>query len=92
MKKPRTAAVAGLLLMLVLFGPGTYELIRLHVMEYQLDRRLVQVSAQQQQLLQEHQRLTSDPTYVEGLIRSTFKVARPDEMVVTRDDSSLHDD
>ena len=92
MKKPKLAVVVGVFVILVLFGPGTYELIRLHIMEYQLDRRLAQVSTQQQQLLKEHRRLTSDPTYVEGLIRSTFKVARPDEMVVTRDDSSLHDD
>ena len=76
----------------LLFGPNTYQLIRLYWRERQLDHRLATLSAEQDRLVKEHQRLASDPTYVEGLIRSTFKVAQPGEIVIPLDDSSLHDD
>ncbi len=36
----------------------------------------------------EQQQLMSNPIYVEGLIRSTFKVAQPDEYVVPLNDRS----
>ena len=71
-------SVAGLLL----FGPGLYEWARLALLQRRLDRRLAELAAQQEQLTQEHQRLHSDPTYVEGLIRTTFKLARPGEYVI----------
>ena len=80
------------LIAVILFGPNTYQLIRLHWMEHQLDHRLAQLAAEQDRLLKEQQRLASDPAYVEGLIRSTFKVAQPGELVIPLDDSSLRDD
>ena len=72
----------------LLFGPNTYQLIRLYWRERQLDHRLAQLAAEQDRLLKEQQRFVSDPTYVEGLIRSTFKVAQPGEIVIPLDDSS----
>lgn len=70
-----------------LFGPGLYELARLSLRQWRLDRRLAELSGRREQLTQERDRLQSDPAYVEGLIRSTFKVARPGELVVPLDDS-----
>ena len=71
---------------LLVFGPGLYELARLSLRQHQLDRRLVALEAQREQLLREQERLESDPAYVEGLIRSTFKVSRPGEYVIPLDD------
>ena len=73
---------------LVVFGPGFYEWVRLSVMQRRLDRQLAELAAQHEQLTQEQQRLQSDPTYVEGLIRSTFKVAQPGELVIPLDAAS----
>ncbi len=66
----------------LLFGPGLYYYIRLSVLQWRLDRRLAALSAERERLTQEQARLQSDATYVEGLIRSTFKWARPGEYVV----------
>ncbi len=65
-----------------MFGPGASAFLRLAVRSQHLERRLIEVSTQREQLLQEHRRLNSDPVYVEGLIRSTFKVAHPGEVVI----------
>ena len=73
------------LLGFVVFGPGMVHLVRLSLMQRTLDRRLADLSAQQDRLKEEHARLQSDPTYLEGLIRSTFKVAKPGEVVVPVD-------
>ena len=70
------------LLGLVVFGPGMVHLARLSLMQRTLDRRLADLSARQDRLKQEQARLQSDPTYLEGLIRSTFKVAKPGEVVI----------
>ena len=67
---------------LLIFGPGMVHLARLWLMQRKLDRRLAELSAQQDRLKQEQERLRSDPTYLEGLIRSTFKVAKPGEVVI----------
>ncbi|MBI1992145.1 MAG: septum formation initiator family protein [Candidatus Omnitrophica bacterium] len=67
---------------LALFGPGTWHLIHLSLLRRRLDRRLAELTAQQERLRQEEARLQSDPSYLEGLIRSTFKVARPGEYVI----------
>lgn len=67
---------------LVLFGPGTWHLIHLSLLRRRLDQRLAELTAQQARLRQEEARLQSDPSYLEGLIRSTFKVARPGEYVI----------
>ena len=82
----RTRWLLGIgLVSLVLFGPGTYELIRLSLQQYQLDRRLNALKAEHERLTKEEARLQSDPTYVEGLIRTTFKVAQPGEYVIPLD-------
>ncbi len=71
---------------LLVFGPGLYQLARLSLRQRQLDRRLAGLEAQRAQLAREQERLESDPAYVEGLIRSTFKVSQPGEYVIPLDD------
>lgn len=70
----------------VIFGPGLVQLGMLSVREHRLDRALAVVTARNQALTREHARLQSDPAYVEGLIRSTFKVAQPGEFVILPED------
>ncbi len=70
---------------LCLFGPGAYQCIRLSLVQRRLERTLAELAVRHEQLLQEQARLQSDPTYVEGLIRSTFKVAKPGEYVIPLD-------
>ena len=72
----------------LVFGPGLVQLVRLSWEQHRLDRRLAQLSAEREQLAQEEHRLTTDPTYVEGLIRSTFKLAQPGEYVIPLDSTS----
>ena len=79
------------LLGLVVFGPGMVHLARLSLMQRALDHRLAALSARQEQLKQEQARLQSDPTYLEGLIRSTFKVAKPGEVVIPVDQRAARD-
>ena len=84
--------VAAVLLALAIFGPGAYQWARLSLEQRQLDRRLAALTAEQDRLTHEQTRLESDPAYVEGLIRSTFKLSRPGELVVPLDSSpSSHD-
>jgi len=64
------------------FGPGLFDMARLWWVERRLDRRLAEITGQQERLAREQQRLETDPVYVEGLIRSTFKVSEPHELVV----------
>ena len=77
----RWAAPVGILAALI-FGPGFYQMVRLAMMEWRLDRRLAALAGEQDARTQEHERLTKDATYVEGLIRTTFKVAKPGEYVI----------
>ena len=76
-------AVAGI--GLLVFGPGLIDLIRLSMEQRRLDRRLAQLDAERTRLAKEQERLESDPAYVEGLIRSTFKMAQPGELVIPLD-------
>ena len=66
----------------LLYGPGVLEQVRLWVQQRQLDRELSRLAAEREQLAAEEGRLKSNPAYVEGLIRSTFKYARPGEYVI----------
>jgi hypothetical protein len=84
MKLTRRRLVAGACVIVALFGPGVFQWLRLSWHERVLDRRLRALEATHQQLSDEQQRLASDPVYEEGLIRSTFKMAKPGELVVTR--------
>ena len=72
----------------VLFGPGLAHWAWLSWRERALERRLRELDALRQSLADEQQRLTGDPTYVEGVIRSTFKVAKPGEVVVPLESNS----
>ena len=69
-------------IVLLCMAPGLAELASLSLKQYQLDRQLAQLTAQEQALLAEQERLQRDPVYVEGLIRSTFKYAKPGELVI----------
>ena len=73
---------------LAVFGPGLVELAQSSFAQRQLDRRLARLNAEQEQLTREQARLTDDPTYVEGMIRSTFKWAQKGEYVIPLDSSS----
>ncbi len=84
----RSWVVAGGVAAVVLFGQGLYQWAALSVRQRQMDRRLAQLAAERAQLAEEHQRLQSDSAYVEGLIRSTFKVSQPGEYVIPLDASS----
>jgi len=72
----------------VLFGPGIYYSLYLSWKQRQLTRQVEQLQAQQQALLAKHQRLTQDPVYLEDAVRSTFKVAKPGELVVPLDSTN----
>ena len=85
-KHTREWLLWGALLGAVVFGPGLCYLARLSVVRWRLDRKLAVLSAEQAQLRQEQARLQSDPTYVEGRIRSPFKVAQPGEVVIPLDE------
>ena len=82
-RNPRRRWALGLgLIGAAVFGPGLYESTRLAVRQWQLDRRLAELERRHAALSQERARLESDPSYVEGLIRSTFKVAEKGELVI----------
>ena len=76
---------------LLIFGPGTYQLISLSIREHRLDRRLSELEAERERLTAQESRLRNDPAYVEGLIRTTFKVSKPGEYVIPLDTSQADD-
>ena len=71
---------------LMLFGPGLVELTRLSIRQHSMDRQLAWLTAEHDRLTQKRDRLQHDATYVEGLIRSTFKWAQKGETVVLLDE------
>ncbi len=70
---------------LLLFGPGLVQMARLAWEQRRLDRQLAQLQSRQDALRTEAQRLRTDPAYMEGLIRTTFKYAQPGEYVIPLD-------
>ena len=86
-QRKRRLWVAGLITLAAIFGPGLIQLARLSWEQRRLDRQLAQLSADHERLAQEERRLQTDPTYVEGLIRTTFKLAKPGELVIPLDAS-----
>lgn len=62
--------------------PGFCQWIWLSIKQAQFDQRLRALDEQERQLSTQQARLEQDPVYVEGLIRSTFKHAKPGEMVI----------
>jgi len=82
MEKRKVWILGLIVIALVLFGPGLINLMRLAWKRRVVEHRLRELEQVRQELTNEHQRLTTDPVYVEELIRSTFKVAKPGELVV----------
>ena len=82
MRTRKTWLIGILVALALIFGPGFVQLLQMSYRQHLMDRRLRELEATHERLRAQHQRLESDPTYVEGLIRSTFKVAKPGELVV----------
>ncbi len=80
--KIRTPWLVGLLLGAVACGPGLFSLAWFSWKEHEMARQVRALTRQHDELAQEHERLTADPVYVEGLARSTFKLAKPGELVI----------
>ena len=59
-----------------------YWQIQLGRQEKQNQQTLNSLAARYEALSRTHERLMTDDDYVEGLIRSTFKFARPGELVI----------
>ena len=74
-----------LIVLAVLVGPGLCHLVCLSWWRHTLQRKQHALETAHQELARERERLTSDSTYVEGLIRATFKLAKPGELVVPLD-------
>ncbi|HEX9780073.1 MAG TPA: hypothetical protein VGB20_02540 [bacterium] len=66
----------------LLFGPGLIDVARLSAWQWKLDRRLRALDTEHATLTALSERLRHDDVFIEGEIRSTFKVAKPDELVV----------
>jgi|GEM_PF-2923426 len=66
----------------LLLGPGLGHWAQLSWQERLMNRRLRELELIRKTLTEEYDRLSSDPVYMEGLVRSTFKVAKPGELVV----------
>jgi hypothetical protein len=67
------------------FGPGMVAQVQAAWWEHRLSKQIAELRTVREELSEERQRLENDPVYVEGLIRTTFKVANPDEVVVLLD-------
>ena len=89
-QRSRWLRPVGLIAVLAL-GPGLVELAWLSIRQRQLDRRLEALTRERERLEHEHAQLTSDPVYVEGLIRTTFKYAKPNEYAVQLDPRASRD-
>jgi hypothetical protein len=72
----------------LVFGPGLIQWLGLSWRQHQLDRRLASLSAERDRLVKEQQCLDTDPGYVEGLIRTTFKWAQDGELVIPLEDQT----
>ena len=81
-RRQRAAWIAGFALMALAIGPGLIGQLQLAWQQHCLDRKLRALEQMYSELLKEQERLLSDPVYVEGLTRSTFKLAKPGELVV----------
>lgn len=80
--RPSRRLITGLIIGGVLFGPGLYDMIHMMARQRKLDRELAVLASRKASLTEEAKRLETDPGYTEGLIRSTFKMALPGELVV----------
>ena len=55
---------------------------RMMARQRKLDHQLAELASRKESLTQEQKRLETDPGYMEGLIRSTFKMSQPGEYVI----------
>ena len=78
----RTVLLIFSVLMVLAFGPGLWTQVRMTWRQRMLDRQLQALRVRKEMLEHEKARLTSDSIYLEGKVRSTFKLAKPGELVV----------
>ncbi len=69
-----------------ILGPALIQLAVMYWSDWRLNRQLQRRQASYDSLKAEQARLRTDPVYVEGLTRTTLKVARPGELVVPLSD------
>ena len=81
-KRPSRRLITALVIFGALFGPGVFDLACIMAKQHKLDQQLADLASRKEQLASEQKRLESDPGYMEGLIRSTFKWSHPGELVV----------
>ena len=88
---PRLSPRARLLLVAaaLILGPTLMQLAIMYWNDWRLSRQLQRRQASYESLKREQERLRTDPVYVEGLTRSTFKVAQPGELVVPLSDGAV---
>ncbi len=84
----KTWLLVGSLALVIAFGPGAIQWVQLRWRQHVMDQRLRVLEAKRDELETEQQRLKTDPVYVENRIRSTFKVAKPGEVVVPLTDDN----
>ena len=72
----------------LIFGPGMVAQVQAAWWEHRLSKQIAELRTVREELSEERERLEKDPVYVEGLIRTTFKVANPDEVVVLLGDDT----
>ena len=82
MEKRKIKLIAIGVLGVLLFGSGLFNLAVLSFKNRREEAKIKRLEAQYEKLIDERDRLKNDPTYVEDLARSTFKVAKPGEIVV----------
>ena len=70
-----------------ILGPTLIQLAIMYWQDQRLSRQLQRRQASYESLQREQERLRTDPIYVEGLTRTTFKVAKPGELVVPLSDA-----
>ena len=74
-----------------ILGPTLIQLAVMYWQDQRLARQLQRRQASYDSLKTERERLRTDPVYVEGLTRTTFKVAKPGELVVPLSDERTSD-
>ena len=70
-----------------ILGPALVQLAIMFWQDHRLSRQLQGRQAAYDSLKAEQERLRTNPVYVEGLTRTTFKVAKPGELVVPLSDA-----
>ena len=88
--RPSRRIIGALIIGAILFGPGIYDLARMLAKQRKIDRQLAELSSRKERLTLEQKRLETDSGYVEGLIRSTFKMSQPGEYVIPLSSNSSH--